>query len=192
MRKNVILGCLVVLIGILDNVVDAAVVKINWASWNPTTEWSFDYDLQKLTIVETIYDISNPGHADLEGEADSKSTFTIVRTITNETGITWTDYRLLHIQGIIGGGVFVGGSASSTKLQTITEPSRGWEIEFSGWPPVLDGESFTIQFDFAVPPGFLNHIIGQPVPEPATIVLLGLGAVAFLRPRRSASRATNN
>ena len=192
MRKCMIFLCLVVLTGVKLAPVSGAVVKINWASYNPTAEWSFDYDLQELTVVQTVYDISNPGGADLQGSADADSTLSIVWTITNETGITWTGYRLLHIQGIMGGGVFVKGSASSTKLQTITEPVPRWEIVFSGSPPVLDGESFTIQFDFAVPPGFLNGIIVQPIPEPSTIVLLGLGAAAFLRPRRSSSRATTN
>lgn len=125
------------------------------------------------------------GHVDIWGLVDTDSTFSVVRTITNNTGITWTGYKFNWSPTILPGYAdIIHETLESTKLQTITYPGR-WTIEFSGSPPVLNGESFTIHFDVrALPPEFniVSHQIF--IPEPATILLLGLGSLVLLGKRK--------
>ncbi len=162
--------------------------------------WDFDYNLQQLTITETVLTLE-PDLPILErkyikviGFVDSESVFSVTRTFYNDTGVTWTGFSLERDAPLPGGGYFVTGSASSTKLQTITDshpamPISHW-IEFSGTPVVPDGESITIQFDFWAPPHshdgiFVNYWYYGVIPEPMAISLLALGSLVLLRKRKN-------
>ena len=162
-----------------------------------THTWTFDYDLQELAITDIIYelDLGPYAHITIVGSVDHDSTFSVVRTITNNTGVTWTAYILESGGTIVPGSAgFVPESAESTKLEAITYPER-WIIEFWEPPPVLDGESFSVRFDMESnntihSEGSFDVLLMQNfIPEPTTIALFGLGGLALLRTRR-ARRAT--
>jgi hypothetical protein len=127
--------------------------------------------------------ISSLAGADIIITAEAKSTFTITTTATNESGFTWTGYILsLDRQG---DATFVEGTAGSTKFETVEYPDL-WTVEF--WAPkeVLPGQVVTLQFDINIPDSgpYTFTLAQNPIPEPMTIAILGLGSLYLLRKRR--------
>ena len=107
MRKCVIIIILLGITGILVGPARSAIVNIDCGLWpeGHTFSWSFDYDLQKLTISQTIYYLAYDLDPDpwwtygtsslgVGGLVDSASTFGVELTITNETGVEWIGYEL--------------------------------------------------------------------------------------------------
>ena len=149
-------------------------------------EWSVNYGLAELTIVQT-FDELGPDVAELSGETDSDLTsFTVIGRATNSTATTWTGYTLT-LYDLVSKATFVNGSAGAvgSKLQTVAYLDST-TIEFSGDDPVLDGHLLQFQFDILVPTAgaFELTLTQNPIPEPATIALLGLGSLALLRRRK--------
>jgi len=149
-------------------------------------EWSVNYGQAELTITETFIELG-PDVAELSGETDSDlTTFSVIKKITNDTGITWTAYTLT-LYDLVSETTFVNGSAGAvgSKFQTVAYPDST-TIEFSGDDPVLDGHLLQFQFDILVPTAgtFELTLTQNPIPEPATIALLGLGSLALLRRRK--------
>jgi hypothetical protein len=149
-------------------------------------EWSFDYGLADLTITETLDELG-PDVVELSGETNADLTsFTVVTKVTNSTAVTWTEYTVT-LYDPAAEASFVEGSASATggKFQTVAYPDSA-TIWFSGDDPVLDGHLVMLQFDILVPTAgtFELTLTQTPAPEPATVVLLGFGALAILRRRQ--------
>jgi len=172
---------------VLVPTVHGAVIDFQWHQYGDpsksTHTCSFDYGLQQFTIVDTIYELDFMPYMHLSTFVDSPSTFSVVKTVVNNTGLTWTGY------GFSWGGPLLSGSPAmldresvkSTKLQTITYP-YDWTIDFAGSPVVLGAESFTIEFDLCTSEGIYHNVFSQSViPEPTTLVLLGLGWLALFR-----------
>jgi len=121
---------------------------------------------------------------DVTISAEAHSTFTVTTTATNETDFTWTGYILTLDPA--GEATFVASSAGSTKFTQILYPDA-WTIEF--WAPqeVAPGQVVTLQFDISIPDdsSYTFTLTQTPIPEPATIALLGLGSLVVLRMKHS-------
>lgn len=204
-RYGLVVGALG-LTTIFVNICDASVVSMDihytWGGLPPdahtyTLDFDFDYDLQLLTVQETILELPRGASwgFGIGGRVDSDSTFSVVRTITNETGVTWTAYRMFAPTPPAGPSdvraTIVYETIEFTKFETVEH--RHPLLEFSGPPFVLDGESFTMSFDMharydASSDGRFRggHRI-RIIPEPATVLLLGLGALVLRKRPKSMS-----
>ncbi len=112
--------------------------------------------------------------------AEAMSDFGISATVSNRTNIPWTGYVLsLDPQG---NATFVQGTASSTVFRTTLYPDL-WTIQFRAPEPVLPGQAVTLRFDIRIPDGgqYSFTLTQSPIPEPATALLLALGAASLLR-----------
>ena len=128
--------------------------------------------------------LSTLGSADLTVNAESHSAFTITSTVTNETSVIWIGYRLTLDPGEAA--TFVPGSAGSTKFATINE-INDYRLEF--WAPaeVLPNQVVTMQFDVHIPDDgpYTFSLTQTPIPEPATIALLGFGSLALIARKKA-------
>jgi len=141
-----------------------------------TSSWS-----ESGAVVSQNISTISPLQLTVSAQANSK--FTITTTTTNETGFIWDRYILtLDPQG---SATFIQKDAGSTKFKTVDYVSP-YRIEFLAPEVVLIGQVVTLQFDITIPDGatFTFTLTQNPIPEPATAALLGLGGLLLLARRK--------
>jgi len=144
---------------------------LDFSSSEPST-----WDQSGAFFLQEYY---SAGPFGLEMTAQANSVFIITSNTTNVSGFTWIGY-LLELDPLEAA-TFVYGSAQSTDFQSAIYPNA-WTIEFQEPIAVPHGEHVTLEFKVDIPTGspYTFTLTQTPIPEPATVVLLGLGTLALL------------
>ena len=173
MKKCMVFSALAGMVLLLSTVAQAGLVSF---SADATSSWC-----ESGAVVSQNISTILPLQLTMSAQANSK--FTITTTTTNESSIIWDRYILtLDPQG---DATFVQQDAGSTKFKTVDYVSL-YHLEFLAPDEVLPGQVVTLQFDINIPDGVpLTFTLTQnPIPEPATAAMLGLGALLLLARRK--------
>jgi len=144
--------------------------------------WTFtvDEDGSGDLILEENYKITYPGtdSVNMFGQTDSDPIVRITKYVTNETNAAWTGYTLT-LNNASAGVSFTGTPTSDGFDDAVI---AGNVITFSGGT-VAVGEEVALNFRILVEnSGSFGWCVTQmAIPEPATLAMLGLGAVVLFR-----------
>lgn len=139
--------------------------------------WNFNYDIYKLTLAENLPALG-ADQVIMSGQTDEDPVFTVTKTVTNSSTITWTSYELT----LSPTGPLFTGTPSSDVFSSAVISDGGLKITYSGGS-LAPGNTVNLNFSILVSSiGMFSVCLTQnPIPEPATIAMLSLGALAFFR-----------
>ncbi len=140
--------------------------------------WSYDYGTDTLALTENILAIGDDS-VNMCGDLDSDPTFTVTKTVTNDTAFAWTGYTIsLNTSA---GDSFVAGTATSNVFNTVNQTSS--LLTFSAPNAVAPGGSVTMSFQINIPSTTsFNFSITQsavPVPEPSAVAIFFVSSLAL-------------
>lgn len=174
MRKTILLTALFVLSASLQAGF-VSVICSNDADpdFDATHEWGFDFENQSVYLIED-YLHWGPDSVNVSGITETDPDLSMTKAVTNLNGNVWTAYSLT----LGGNATFV--SASSDLLPDVDLSDT--YILFSGGTVEI-GQTLNMAFVVNVPTiGDFSFCLTQlAIPEPASLSLLGLGALALIR-----------
>jgi len=172
---------------------DGAIV-MSPATW--TDNGSHNYD---LSMSGAQY--WGPGHVagEFTTDTDLDPTVRIIEDISNDTTFDWADYHITigmtHMFTFVNAGLLMpdGWTVTIGAVTNGTIPNGGGDgyvgtIDYVKGPTgdvvaMGDDGTFDLKISFSGSTSFCLQQV--PTPEPATIILLGLGAVAAIRRKRA-------
>lgn len=158
--------------------------------------WTDEGGYYNVLVSGTQYDYPAHVQGDFMTDTEEDPTVWLIETVENQTDFAWTDYHITI--GMTKSFTIAGVIAPPDWTYTITPPVGGQPISvwpYTGWvgqinydigagDPIVVGDSgdFGMKLVFVGGVSFCTEQV--PTPEPATIGLLGLGALALLRKRK--------
>jgi hypothetical protein len=173
MRKFIVLAALLSICAFVQaGFIDVVCSNPDDPTFDATHTWDFVPEQQKVWLVEN-YVVEGPDSVYVSGETNTDPDLWMTKAVTNSNNQTWTAYSLT----LGGNATFVSGSAD---LLPVVSYSSG-QLVFSGGT-VNVGQTLNMSFIVNVPTiGDFSFCLTQlAVPEPATMILLGLGSLALL------------
>jgi hypothetical protein len=147
-----------------------------------THSWSWDEPSQTVTLNE-VYNLDAPDRVIFDTVADGDPIFHINKTIQNNNAHTWTQYKV-NLSGDSGEQFDLTTTPTSSMFGLTS--ATALELVFDAPLAVAVSEFVTFDFDILTPAGsYTFEMTQEPIPEPATMCLLGLGGLAMLRRRRA-------
>lgn len=176
MRKAILLTTIFVLSAALQaGFLEVICSNPDEPDFDSTHNWGFVFEDQ-LVWLEEIYDHLGTDSVYVSGKTDEDQLLTMTKAVTNSNGTVWTAYSLT----LGGNATFVSALNSNNLFSNVSVDDS--YVLFDGGS-VGSGQTLEMSFVVNVPViGDFSFCLTQlAIPEPASLTLLGLGALALYR-----------